>query len=304
MTAPVWIILNGSKAHREDVHHAISTMREQGYPLEVHTTSKPHDAFRLAQQAAQQGIATVVAAGGDGTLHEVVNGLLNTKNPEQVALGCMPLGTANDFATACHISLDPMEALSFALGCRRPTRIDVGKANDQYFLNMATGGLGAQISATTPSELKNLVGASAYVLHGFLTVLVSEGERLTMQGTDWREDRPLLVAAVGNSIQSGGGIELTPEAKLNDGLLDVLSIRDFHLTEIQQVIAEFQEPTSFENQYVKYRQVSWLEARSMKQGEIHFTLDGEPLLAHQIHFEICPQQLSFLLPDEGKYLLI
>lgn len=304
MTSSNWVLLNGSKADRDDVQHAITTMLESGYDLQVHTTANPEEAIRLAQDAAEQGVEKLIAAGGDGTLNQVVNGLMRSNHASKVALGCLPLGTANDFATACRISLDPVEALSFALTCKAPSTIDVGKANDQYFLNMATGGLGAQISSTTPRELKDLFGASAYVIHGILTVLLAESERFAVNGDNLQEDHALLVAAVGNSIQSGGGLELTPQAKLNDGLLDVLFIRDFHLSAMQQVIAEFQEPTNSENQYVKYHQVAWLEAYSAEQRDIHFTLDGEPLVTHQVRFEICPRALTFLLPDEGKHLLV
>ena len=116
-------------------------------------TRKEGDARRFAAEAG--GADLLIAAGGDGTLNEVVHGLMDLSKAARPALGVVPLGTANDFAAGCGIPRDPEQALALCLeGQRVP--IDVGKANEHWFLNAASVGFGAAVTATTPPELKRL----------------------------------------------------------------------------------------------------------------------------------------------------
>src|SRR5690349_19927696 len=97
------VIANGYAANHQQLRTVVAHVRERGHRVEVRVTWEPGDARRYAAEAANAGIATVVAAGGDGTLHEVVNGVVDAGAPARSAIGVLPLGTANDFATACGI---------------------------------------------------------------------------------------------------------------------------------------------------------------------------------------------------------
>ena len=101
------ISLNGKGAGNPQVRDAINQMREEGQPLEVRSTWEGGDAARFAQKAMSDGVDVLIAGGGDGTVNEIVNGLLEVDQAPKMALGILPLGTANDFARGCGIPLDP-----------------------------------------------------------------------------------------------------------------------------------------------------------------------------------------------------
>ena len=108
------VILNGKGAANPPVRAAINQIREQGQPLEVRCTWEGGDAARFANEAMNVGVDVLVAGGGDGTINEVVNGVLTADTLPRMALGVLPLGTANDFDCGCAIPLEPYEALKLA----------------------------------------------------------------------------------------------------------------------------------------------------------------------------------------------
>ena len=112
----------------------------------------------------------VVAGGGDGTLNEVLHGLMELSYAARPPLGIVPLGTANDFAAGCGIPSDPAKALALCMK-GEPIAIDVGKANEHWFINAASSGFGAEITATTSPELKRLLGAAAYTMMGAILAI-------------------------------------------------------------------------------------------------------------------------------------
>ena len=140
ITKKIQLILNGKAAGNDAFRTAIVQQRAVGHRIKVRVTRKEGDARRFAAEAGDADL--LIAAGGDGTLNEVVHGLMDLSKAARPALGVVPLGTANDFAAGCGIPRDPEQALALCLeGQRVP--IDVGKANEHWFLNAASVGFGA-----------------------------------------------------------------------------------------------------------------------------------------------------------------
>src|SRR6266487_1062226 len=153
MSKKVQLILNGKAASNDALRAAVVRQREVGHRIELRVTSEKGDARRFVAEAGE--VDLLIAAGGDGTLNEVLHGLMDLSTAARPVLGMMPLGTANDFATGCGIPRDPEQALALCMeGTGVP--VDVGKANEHWFLNAASIGFGAEITATTPPELKHL----------------------------------------------------------------------------------------------------------------------------------------------------
>src|SRR6266545_6997398 len=147
MSKKVQLILNGKAAGNDALKTAVARQRAIGHTIEVRVTSEKGDARRFVAEACETDL--LIAAGGDGTLNEVVHGLMDLSKGARPALGIVPLGTANDFAAGCGIPRDPEQALALCLeGQLVP--IDVGKANEHWFLNAASVGFGAAVTATTP----------------------------------------------------------------------------------------------------------------------------------------------------------
>src|SRR5262249_50443210 len=146
----VHLILNGKVANNDALRAAVIRQREAGHRIEVRVTWEKEDARRFVSEADEADL--LIAAGGDGTLNEVVHGLMGASIDARPVLGVVPLGTANDFATGCDIPRDPEKALALCMeGDAVP--IDVGKANDHWFLNAASAGFGAEVTATTSPDL-------------------------------------------------------------------------------------------------------------------------------------------------------
>lgn len=148
------LILHGKQAMNEDLRSAVHDLRGTGWALDVRVTWEAGDAQRLVGEALSAGYSHIVAGGGDGTLRDVAEAMGLAGADASLAL--LPLGTANDFARAAGIPLEPAAAL--ALLSTPAQAVDLGQAGDQLFLNMATGGFGSQVTASTSEDLKKCWG--------------------------------------------------------------------------------------------------------------------------------------------------
>jgi lipid kinase YegS len=288
------VILNGKGAANPAVRAAINRIRDEGQPLEVRCTWEGGDAARFAQETMNDGVDLLIAGGGDGTINEIVNGLLAADTAPKMACGVLPLGTANDFARGCGIPLDPYEALKLAT-TGDPVPIDIPSANGVYFANVASGGFGAEVTVGTNPQLKKALGGGAYALTGLVTAAKMEPYSGRVVSAEESAEGSFIVMAVGNARQAGGGLQVTRNAYLNDGLMDVMAISDFQTKDLGLVIQELQDFTNTENRFVHYRQVPGFEIEVASKLPIN--LDGEPHRWDHIEFKILPQCLPVVLPE-------
>jgi lipid kinase YegS len=216
------LVLHGKAAGRPEIREAVGTVRNDGHRIDVRVTWEAGDTQRYAKEAAAQGVDTIVAGGGDGSLNEVVSGIVDGSGPIRCSIALLPLGTANDFAHGCGIPVDdPTAALRLATQTE-PKPIDLCQINGRVFANMATGGFGTRVTVETDPNLKKWLGGASYLLTGVqkFNQFGAEEGRFRGPGFDW-EGR-FVAMAVGNGRQAGGGIQLCPEAQIDNGLLDVV----------------------------------------------------------------------------------
>jgi len=213
-------------------------------------------------------------------------------------LGIVPLGTANDFAFGCDIPRDPAKALALCMKGEAAT-IDVGKANDRWFINAASSGFGAEITATTSPELKRLLGPAAYTLMGAILAINLHH----YQGRLILPDREITgtgpVAIVGNGRQTGGGLQVAPRACIDDGLLDVLVVRHISPTALLAAARELQQLPS-DGEYISYWQTPWLEVHP--EEPLPVNLDGEPLSFTTVRYEVVPKAIQLIVPPNCQLL--
>lgn len=256
----------------------------------------PEAAEHRAKEAADTGCRAVIVCGGDGTLNDAINGVLHAANP--CPIGVIPFGTANDFATAVGIAaLSQAEQLRLILD-HEPTAIDVGRMNDRYFVNAASVGFGAEVTADTPDVLKNLLGGAAYSLTGAIKVVTHLEKRVRVTGPfEWEGD--LLFLNVANSQLAGGGYKVAPDARIDDGLLDVTLIPDVEVTELPALLEALTEsllsdqPTTLPNTQ-KARTAS---LQMSSATEVSVNLDGQPIQASNLEFSVVTGRLRFFLPS-------
>jgi lipid kinase YegS len=288
------VILNGKGAANPQVREAINRIRDEGQPLEVRCTWEGGDAARFAQEAIADGIDVLVAGGGDGTIHEVVNGLMSGESAPELALGVLPLGTANDFARGCGIPLEPYAALELASE-GSPVAIDVPSANGVHFANVASGGFGAEVTVGTNPQLKKAIGGGAYALTGVVTAAKMKPYEGSFVSASESAESSFIALAVGNSRQAGGGVQVTQKAYIDDGLLDLTVVSFFEMRDLGVVIEELQNFDNPANQFVHYRQLESFEIDV--PGKLPINLDGEPYRWNRVRFEVKPKALRVVLPE-------
>lgn len=288
------LILHGKQAMNEDVRAAVTAMRERGWQLDVRLTWEGGDAQRLVAEALADGYPHFVAGGGDGTLRDVAEAMAHAQADASLVL--MPLGTANDFAKAAGIPLEPDAALGLL---EVPaTAIDLGEAGGQVFLNMATGGFGSQVTANTSEDLKKVLGAAAYLFTGLSRFTELRAASVELCGPDFQWQGDVLALGIGNGRQAGGGHQLCPTAVVDDGMLDI-SI----LPAPQEVVGTLRDLLSdglgLENMFIRAR-LPWVEIKSSEGLDIN--LDGEPLQGDSLHFKALPGALRVHVPSDSPLL--
>ena len=296
MSKKVQLILNGKAEGNDALKTAVARQRAIGHTIEVRVTSEKGDARRFVAETGE--VDLLIAAGGDGTLNEVVHGLMELSTTARPPLGVVPLGTANDFATGCGIPHDPEQALALCIQGAE-VAIDVGKANEHWFLNAASIGFGAEITATTPLELKHLLGPAAYAVMGAILAMNVHHYRgrVTLPDREIAGSGP--VAIVGNGCQAGGGVQVAPRARIDDGLLDVLSVRDIPPLALLTAARELQE-LSPDGEYISYWQTPWAEVHT--EEAIPVNLDGEPVRFSKVRYEAVPKAIRLIVPPNCPLL--
>jgi lipid kinase YegS len=296
MSRKVQLILNGKVAGNDALQAAVARQQAIGHTIEVRVTLEKGDARRFASETGE--VDLLIAAGGDGTLNEVVHGLMDLPEAARSVLGIMPLGTANDFATGCGIPRDPEQALALCIE-GTDVAIDVGKANEHWFLNAASIGFGAEITATTPPELKHLLGSAAYAVMGAILAMNVHHYRGRLTLPDREITGSVPMAIVGNGRQTGGGVQGTPRAHVDDGLLDVLAVRDIPTLALLTAARELQE-LSPDGEYISYWQTPWVEAHT--EEAIPVNLDGEPMQFSSVRYEAVPRAIRLIVPPNCPLL--
>jgi len=177
--------------------------------------------------------------------------------------------------------------------------IDVGKANDHWFINAATSGFGAEITATTSPELKRLLGPAAYTVMGAILAINLHHYQGKLILPERKITNSSPVAIVGNARQTGGGIQVAPRACIDDGLLDVLVVRQISPTALLAAARELQQLPP-DGEYISYWQTPWLEVHP--EEAIPVNLDGEPLRFSTVRYEAVPKAIQLILPPDCQLL--
>ena len=222
-----------SKVIAEKAHQQLSSNGRRG---KLTLTTQRGDAHRLAQEAIQNGCRWLIACGGDGTIHEVVNAI--AARPE-VTLGLIPCGRGNDFAKALGIPKNPDQAIQVLLS-GRPFQVDVGRIGDFYFDTIVTCGYDAEVSRRATEANVPFSGTATYVYTAITTLFSYNTPAARIEGDFGVYEGNILLAATGITPHYGGGFKIVPDAVVNDGLLDVCIIEPVsRLTVLRMLIKLF-----------------------------------------------------------------
>ncbi len=270
-----------------------------GYELDWVETGGPGDASEAAREWPE---GLLIVAGGDGTINDAVNGLGKAGFPEGVTLGILPAGTGNDLAATLRIPDDPDEAEDVIRQGRVRT-LDVARVRsegieERFFINVATGGLGAEISDANEGEIKKRWGKLSYLRASLEVAKDFDVKELDLYLDDELHRVRAVNVVVGNCRFAGGGWLAAPRANPEDGLLDVVIIEKLGLTDLLQLA-----PASMaRSDYLDKEGVFSARAKEIrvetKPSGLEFTADGEVVGDEPARFSVVPGALKVIVgPD-------
>jgi diacylglycerol kinase (ATP) len=262
-------------------------------------TVYPTHAIELARQAADEGCDLVVALGGDGTVHEVVNGLMQIPADRRPTLGVVPIGSGNDFAYSMGIISKSPQALANALRAETIQTVDLGKMTDEhgrveYFDN--TIGIGFDAVVTIRSHKLPIVkGFLMYLTAVLQTIILNHNPahmQLETESQTWEQD--VIMLTLCNGQREGGGFMLSPNSKNDDGKLEFLTVDRLSRPAMLRLLPEFINGT-----HMRFKQVRMGEFKSMKISSdlpLYIHADGEIYTSfgsnlRNASFEIAPGAL-------------
>lgn len=261
---------SGREVLKRNLPEILEKLEVAGYEASCHATTGAGDATKAARLAVERQYDIVIAAGGDGTIHEVVNGI--AEQEYRPKLGIIPAGTTNDFARALHIPRDVGAAVDIITkGELIP--VDIGRINDRYFINIAGGGRMTELTYEVPSKLKTMLGQLAYYLKGIemLPSIKASDLKIEYDGKLFEGEAMMFLVGLTNSI--GGFEKLAPDASINDGLFSLLILKKVNLAEFTRIAT-----LAIRGEHVNDSNVIYTQANRIKvysDEKVQLNLDGE-----------------------------
>jgi diacylglycerol kinase (ATP) len=268
----------------------------EGFEIDQVETECSEDVVEAAREWRD---GMLIVAGGDGTINDAVNGLGKAGFPEDVTLALLPAGTGNDLAATLDIPANPDEA-EYVIRQSRVRTLDVARVRsegvgERFFINVASGGLGAEISDANEEELKKRWGKLSY-LRASLEVARNFDVREISLALDGEERRVRAVnIAVGNCRYAGGGWLAAPKANPEDGLLDVVVIETLGLTEVLALTpAALAKSDYLDKEGVYFARAKEVRVETQPPG-LEFSADGEVIGDEPAEFTVIPSALKVIV---------
>ncbi|MEY2192165.1 diacylglycerol kinase [Neobacillus sp. BF23-41] len=284
---------SGREILKRNLPEILQKLEIAGYEASCHATTGAGDATEAARLAVERQYDIVIAAGGDGTIHEVVNGL--AEQDYRPKLGIIPAGTTNDFARALHIPRDIGPAVDIITkGELIP--VDIGRINDRYFINIAGGGRITELTYEVPSKLKTMLGQLAYYLKGMemLPSIKPSEVSIEYDGKLFEGEAMLFLVGLTNSI--GGFEKLAPDSSINDGLFSLLILKKTNLAEFIRIATLALRGEHVNDPNIIYTQANRIKVQAV--DKVQLNLDGEFGGLLPAEFENLYRHLEVFVPLE------
>jgi YegS/Rv2252/BmrU family lipid kinase len=311
VTLPVHIILNpaaGSGSGRRNRPEVERELARHGVRFTVEETRGRGHALELAALAAERGLGTVVAAGGDGTIHEVVNGLVqwsDRRGAPVPTLGIIPIGTGNDFVKSVTGGTDRQLAYRTIAG-GEVRYFDLGRVTWPQGVEYFTNGVGTGIDVEVVRQimrLPRLPGVVSYLVGLFKALRRFRPLPLRILVDGEEVERRVMIAAVGNGFCLAGGFHLFPGARPDDGELDLCVIEELNLRGIATVVPRVLRGRHGDHPRVTMRRGGVIEIMAQGEDPLFFQIDGElrePPNARRLEVDIIPGVLPVLAAPAQK----
>lgn len=285
----------GREQFKKDLPMVLERLEKAGYETSAHATTGDGDAVEAAKTAVERQYDLVIIAGGDGTINEVIQGMAEASYRPQV--GIIPAGTTNDFARALSIPRDTEQAINIILK-NQILPLDIGKVNDQYFVNIAGGGDLTELTYEVPSKMKAAIGQLAYYVKGIemLPSLKPVNTRIEYDDNVFEGNIMLFLVANTNSV--GGFERVAPDALVNDGYFDLIILKETNLAEFLRLVT-----LALRGAHIDDKNIVYLQAKRIKvtpQSHMQLNIDGEYGGLFPGEIINLKQHIHFFVPSEFK----
>ncbi|WP_277294852.1 diacylglycerol kinase family lipid kinase [Streptococcus hyointestinalis] len=266
---------SGQELMKRHVGEVLDILEGFGYESSAfQTTPEKNSARNEAERAAKAGFDLVIAAGGDGTINEVVNGIAPLKHRPKMAI--IPTGTTNDFARALKIPRGNPVPAAKVIGKNQMVKMDIGRArNDTYFINIAAAGSLTELTYSVPSQLKTTFGYLAYLAKGaeLLPQVSKVPVKITHDEGVFDGEASMIFAAITNSV--GGFEQIAPDAKLDDGLFTLIIVKTANLLHLLSLIRLLLSGKHIYDKRIEYIKTSKIVIEPQSDKRMMINLDGE-----------------------------
>jgi diacylglycerol kinase (ATP) len=284
---------SGKEKMKRYLPYVLEKLEQAGYEVSAHRTTGADSARLAAVQAVERKYDLVIAAGGDGTIYEVINGL--GEQEYRPILGIIPVGTTNDFARALKIPRDIIKAVD--LICKGHSQpVDIGKANDKFFVNVAAAGAMTELTYEVPSKLKTVFGKLAYYIKGIekLPFITHSNIKVSYEGQVYEGDVMFFFVCNTNSV--GGFEHLASKSKMNDGLLDLIVVERMNIPRLVRLGIKTLSGKHLKDAKIKYLQLSEFEIEAKR--DLSLNLDGEFGGKLPIRFKSLKHHFNVIVPNK------
>lgn len=283
---------SGKELIKRSLPDILDVLEKAGYEASAFaTTAAPYSARNEAQRVGRAGFDLVVAAGGDGTINEVVNGIAPLAKRPKMAI--IPGGTTNDYARALKIPRNNVKAAAEVILKKQTIHMDIGKANEKYFINIAAGGHLTELTYDVPSELKSVFGYLAYLAKGAEILPRVKPIKMNLKYDEGEYNGGASMFFLGLTNSVGGFEQIAPDAKLDDGKFSLIIVKTANVFEIVHLVAlMLNGGRHVKDKRLIYTKTSTLEVGLPASGEqLMINLDGEyggdaPMRFENLHHHI------------------
>ncbi|MCG7314802.1 diacylglycerol kinase [Priestia flexa] len=287
---------SGREIFKRHLPDALVRLEKAGYETSCHETTSEGDARDEAKLSVERKYDIVIAAGGDGTINEVVNGLADAA--VRPKLGVIPMGTTNDFARALQIPRSVDKAVDIITEGNTMS-VDIGRMNNRYFMNIAGGGRLTELTYEVPSKLKTRIGQLAYYLKGIemLPSLTATEVCIEYDGKIFEGEIMLFLITNTNSV--GGFERLAPDSNLHDGMFDLIILKKTNLADFIRIATLAIRGEHIRDSKIIYEKASRINVINKERMQIN--LDGEYGGDAPADFVNLQQHLEIFVPLNIKH---
>ena len=284
---------SGRQVIQRKVDYLCNLLINEGYIVGKFNTEKKNDAMLETMKSCNGNWDFIVACGGDGTVNEVAKGI--AKSERKIPVAILSAGTVNDFAN--HIGLPRnMDDFFEMIKDERVINVDLGKVNDEYFVNVAASGLLTNVGYQVQPEVKAIFGRMAYYIEGVKEIPKQKFEpiRVKFESQEYTKEEDILLFLISNSASIGGFKKLAPDANVYDGYLDVVIIKKSEVGDLAQIFINI-----FKGEHVNHPNVSYFKSKKIgvqTTEEVTIDIDGEYGGMLPAVFEVVPDGFKIFVP--------